>query len=118
MMMTETSQCSNKPMNGALRGLLLAHSLENGSMPSLPISWTTVGCQHRISDGNKYKLTSTLRKDYAQNVAKGRQCHKHGQHSFSFRAENVSKELGCKNASRAYNIGLRDSGEVSNLDSS
>ena len=38
MMMTETSQCSNRPINGALRGLLLAQSLENGRMPSRPTS--------------------------------------------------------------------------------
>jgi len=41
MMMTETSQCSNKPMNGALRGLLLAQRREKGSIPSRPISCTT-----------------------------------------------------------------------------
>jgi hypothetical protein len=37
-MMTETHQCSNRPMNGAFSGLLLAHSFENGKMPSRPIS--------------------------------------------------------------------------------
>ena len=41
-MMTETSQCSKRPIKGAFSGLLLAHSLENGRIPSRPISWTTV----------------------------------------------------------------------------
>jgi hypothetical protein len=39
-MITLTSQCSNSPMNGALKGLLDAHSLLKGRIPSRPISWT------------------------------------------------------------------------------
>jgi hypothetical protein len=38
MMITDTSQCSNRPMNGALRGLLLAHNFEKGRIPSRPTS--------------------------------------------------------------------------------
>jgi hypothetical protein len=43
MMMTDTHQCSKRPINGAFNGLLLAHNLENGIIPSRPISCTTVG---------------------------------------------------------------------------
>jgi len=48
-MITETSQCSKRPMKGALRGLLLAQRRENGRIPSRPISCTTgyvVCCQY------------------------------------------------------------------------
>lgn len=43
-MITDTSQCSKRPMNGVLKGLLLAQSRENGKIPSRPISCTTKNC--------------------------------------------------------------------------
>lgn len=47
-MITDTSQCSNSPINGVLRGLLLAQSRENGKIPSLAISCTTTNNKHDI----------------------------------------------------------------------
>ena len=38
MMITETTQCSNRPAKGALKGLLLAKKPENGRIPSRPSS--------------------------------------------------------------------------------
>jgi hypothetical protein len=40
IIITDTHQCSNNPINGALRGLFEAHNREKGRMPSRPISWT------------------------------------------------------------------------------
>jgi hypothetical protein len=42
MITTDTTQCSKRPMNGVLKGLLLAQSRENGRIPSRPISCTTI----------------------------------------------------------------------------
>lgn len=50
IIMTETSQCSQRPMKGALNGLLLAHNRDNGRMPSRPISWTTIHKKKRVRD--------------------------------------------------------------------
>lgn len=42
MMITLTTQCSNRPARGALKGLLLAQKDENGKMPSRPSSCTSL----------------------------------------------------------------------------
>lgn len=42
MIMTDTSQCSKRPMNGAFNGLLLAQRRDHGMIPSRPISCTTI----------------------------------------------------------------------------
>jgi hypothetical protein len=38
IVITDTSQCSKRPMNGALKGLLLAQRRDQGRIPSRPIS--------------------------------------------------------------------------------
>lgn len=48
-MMTDTSQCSKRPANGALKGLLLAQKREKGRMPSRPSSCTILPCE-KITD--------------------------------------------------------------------
>src|SRR5690242_21669603 len=45
MMMTETSQCSKRPANGALKGLLDAQNLDQGRIPSRPNSCTRRPCE-------------------------------------------------------------------------
>lgn len=42
MMMTETSQCSKRPIKGAFNGLFEARIFPQGIIPSRPISWTTI----------------------------------------------------------------------------
>lgn len=59
-------------MNGAFLGLLLAQSLENGIMPSRPISCTTRLDQPVLGLILGSRLTPALRKNDAQDIPKSR----------------------------------------------
>jgi hypothetical protein len=118
MMITETSQCSKRPMKGALRGLLLAQRRENGRMPSRPISCTTscvvsIYIREKFSGGVGH--TSTLRKDNAQYISKSRKCNEDGEDSFGADSEHITEKSGSYNLFGADDVCFWDGSKVRDL---